>query len=131
MLAEHLVKCGHDCVCAINERNGLSLIQKENFDVVLLDLKNKEFSGYDVIDSLEKNGKLKENKIVVYTTLNLSQLEIEGLLKRGVYSYLQKPVKCIFRIGDCDSFTSIKINIKFYPCLTQTNYFITSQTKGQ
>ena len=93
MLAEHLVKCGHDCVCAINERNGLSLIQKENFDVVLLDLKNKEFSGYDVIDSLEKNGKLKENKIVVYTALNLSQLEIEGLLKRGVYSYLQKPVK--------------------------------------
>ncbi len=73
MLAEHLVKCGHDCVCAINERNGLSLIQKENFDVVLLDLKNKEFSGYDVIDSLEKNEKLNYKNHQYKSFQNLCQ----------------------------------------------------------
>lgn len=93
MFTNYLIKCGHDCVCAVDQRNGLSLIQKQKFDLILLNLQDSGFNGYDVIDALEKDEKLKENKIFVWTTLDLSQPEIDDLLKRGVRSYIKKPVR--------------------------------------
>ena len=72
MFTKYLIKCGHDCVCAVDPRNGLSLIQKQKFDLILLNLQDQGFNGYDVIDALEKDGGLKENKIFVWTTHNLS-----------------------------------------------------------
>ena len=84
---------GHDCICAIDRRNGLSLIEREKFDAVLLDLTMSEFSGYDVIDALEKAGKLKETKVIVLSSIHIPQSEIEDLLKRSVYSYLRQPVR--------------------------------------
>ena len=88
-----MIKCGHDCAYAVDNRNGLSLIQKQKFDLILLNLQGSGFNGYDVIDALEKDGKLKENKIFVWTTLDLSQSEIDDLLKRGVRSCIKKPVR--------------------------------------
>ncbi len=88
-----LIEEGHDCICAVIGRNALSLIESEKFDAVLLGLTMPEFSGYDIIDALEKKGKLKENNIIVFDVVGLSQFLIEELLKRGVYSYLKLPVK--------------------------------------
>ena len=93
MLENFLIKMGHDCSCAVDGRNGLSLIEKGKFDAVLLGLTMPNFSGYDVIDALEKSGELKENKIIIFTALHLSQSEIEDFFKRGVYSYFGLPVK--------------------------------------
>ena len=92
-LETYLIKEGHDCICAVNGRNGLSLIESEKFDVVLLGLLMPEFSRYDIIDTLEKNGKLKETNIIVLSSVHIPQSEIEDLLKREVYSYLRQPVK--------------------------------------
>lgn len=93
ILETYLIEEGHDCICAVDGRNGLSLIEKEKFDVVLLGLMTPEFSRYDVIDALEKDGKLKETNIIVLSSVHIPQSEIEDLLKRGVYSYLRQPVK--------------------------------------
>jgi len=84
---------GHDCVCAVDGRSGLSLIETKKFDVVLLGLTLPEFSGYDIINVLEKNGKLRKSNIIILSSVHLPQSEIEDLLKRGVCSYLQQPVK--------------------------------------
>jgi len=92
-LETYLIEEGHDCICAVNGRNGLSLIESEKFDIVLLGLMMPEFSRYDIIDILEKNGKLKETNIIVLSSVHIPQSEIEDLLKRGVYSYLRQPVK--------------------------------------
>ena len=89
----YLIKEGHDCIYAVIDRNALSLIESEKFDAVLLGTTMQEFSGYDIINALEKKGKLKENNIIVFDVLGLSQSLIEELLKRGVYSYLKLPVK--------------------------------------
>ena len=89
----YLIREGHDSICAFDGRNALSLIGNKKFDVVLLGLTMPDFSGYDIIDALEKKGKLKENNIIVLSSVHLSQSEIEDLLKRGVYSYLRLPVK--------------------------------------
>jgi len=92
MFGTWLKKEGHDCTC-VDGRNGLSLIETGKFDVVLLDLALPEFRGYDIINVLEKDGKLRKSNIIILSTSHLPQSEIEGLLKRGVFSYLQQPVK--------------------------------------
>ena len=89
----YLIREGHDSICAFDGRNALSLIESEKFDAVLVGLTMSDFSGYDIIDALEKKGKLKENNIIVLSSVHLSQSEIEDLLERGVYSYLILPVE--------------------------------------
>lgn len=110
MLDTYLTQKGHDCICAVDGRNGLSLIEKEKFDAVLLGLKMLGFSGYDIIDALEKNGKLKENNIIVFSAAHLSQSEIEDLLKRDVYSYLRMPVKLDVLLKTLGTVSKSKVN---------------------
>lgn len=73
-------------------RNGVSLIETQKFDAILLDIAMPGFSGLDVINSLEKNDKLKENKIIVITASAIGDEEFDKLKKRGVYAVLKKPV---------------------------------------
>ena len=93
IIETYLIQKGHDCICAVDGRNGLSLIECEKFDAVLLGLTMPEFSGYAIIAALEKDGKLKESNIIVLSPVHIPQSEIEDLLKRGVHSYLRLPVK--------------------------------------
>ena len=84
---------GHDCIVANDGRTGLSLLENGTFDAAILDLAMPEFSGIDVINSLEKNGKMDKQKIVVLTASSVSDNEIENIKKLGVKEVLKKPVK--------------------------------------
>jgi len=84
---------GHQCTVSNNGREGLEIIQEQKFDKILLDLNMPEFSGYDVIDSLEKSGRIKEVKIIVFTAVSMSDDEIKELQNRGVTSVMSKIVK--------------------------------------
>ncbi len=93
MLAKLAKIKGHDCVIANDGRTGLSLLENETFDVAILDLAMPELSGIDVINSLEKNGKMGKQKIVVLTASSISDDEVENIKKLGVKAILKKPVK--------------------------------------
>lgn len=93
MLKQMLELEDHDVVVANNGRNGLTLIENGNFDTTILDLAMPEFSGLDVIDSLEKSGKINEAKIIVMTASLISDNELNELTKRGVLACLKKPVE--------------------------------------
>ena len=81
-----------DCTVLNDGTEGLEQILDQKHDVVLLDLAMPDFSGYDIIDSLEKKGKLKEIKIIILTASSISDQDLENLVKRGVRTYLRKPV---------------------------------------
>ena len=83
---------GYDCTVSLDGRNALDLSLHQKFDMVILDLAMPEFSGYDIINDLEKNGKLKEQNIIVLTASPISTEIGNSLLKRGVKSCLRKPV---------------------------------------
>ena len=91
MLTTFLHIKGHECITTNDGKSGIKALKNENFDAVLLDLAMREFSGYDVIDVLEKEKELEKNKIIVFTASTISQTELNNLVKRGVYSYLLKP----------------------------------------
>ena len=92
-LSKFLTAKGHNCIVSNDGRNGLAMILQQKFDVVLLDLAMPELSGFDIIDTLEKNGRLKENKVIVFSALDVKNEKIEELLQKGVRSCLSKPVK--------------------------------------
>ena len=81
-LSQFLAAKGHNCIVSNDGRNGLAMVQQQKFDVVLLDLAMPELTGFDIIDVLEKNGKLKENKIIVFTALAVKNEKIEELLQK-------------------------------------------------
>ena len=92
MLTTFLELKEHKCTVANDGKEGLDIIKESRHDVVLLDLAMPEFDGYAVIEDLEKNDMLKNHKIIVFTASTITEEELEGLVKRGVSSYILKPI---------------------------------------
>jgi len=88
-----LTSKGHDFTQALNGKDGLKLIEEQNFDAILLDLAMPEFSGLNVIQSLKKSNKIKEQKIILFTASSATDKEIDALLEYdGIKACIRKPV---------------------------------------
>jgi CheY-like chemotaxis protein len=73
-----------------NGKEGLETIQKDDFDLILLDLAMPEYSGYDVVKALKEKGILESNNIVIFSASSDRTL-IEEMRKKGVKDILKKP----------------------------------------
>ena len=93
MLAQYLEIKGHNCTVSNNGRNGLNLITQEKFDLVLLDLAMPDFSGYDIMTSLIKNGRIGDVKIIVLTASSVTDAEMDAFIAKGVKACIKKPVR--------------------------------------
>lgn len=65
------------------------LLEEENFDVVLLDLKFGSISGLDLITPIKQQN--KHTAIIMMTAYASVESSIEAM-KRGVYDYIIKPI---------------------------------------
>ena len=93
LLKTVLTSKGHDFTQAGNGRDGVKLIEEQNFDAILLDLAMPGFSGIDVIESLKKNDTIKNQKIILFTASSATNKEIDVLLQHdSVKSCIRKPV---------------------------------------
>jgi len=52
-----------------------------------------EFTGYDLVDALEKDNLMKDNKIIILTATAIDTEKIEKLKKQGVKDVLRKPIR--------------------------------------
>lgn len=93
LLEKSMILSNHSCTVCNDGRNAINLIESNNYDVIILDLMMPEFSGFDVLDELEKRNKVIENNIYVFTAFDIQQTDIDHLLKKGVKSCIMKPVK--------------------------------------
>ncbi|HJU13235.1 MAG TPA: response regulator [Candidatus Nitrosotalea sp.] len=93
MLSKYLTAKGHECITSNDGRNGLTLIEQQKFDTVLLDLAMPDFTGVDIIETLKKSGKIKGQKIVILTASSMNEGEIQSLMEKGAHACLKKPVK--------------------------------------
>lgn len=93
MLSQYLKIKGHTCTVTNNGRTGLNLILNEKFDIIILDLAMPEFSGYDVIKTLQNQNVINDHKILVLTASSITDPEIEKLTSGGVRACLKKPVQ--------------------------------------
>ena len=93
LLEKVLSSIGHDVTAADNGRVGLELTRNHQFDAIFLDIAMPDFSGLDFIDTLEQDGKLKANRIVLFTASSITDDEVAELIKRGVHSCIRKPMQ--------------------------------------
>jgi len=93
MLTKFLELHGYECISSDDAKKGLALINLNNFDAILLDLAMPEFTGYDVIEQLCQSGKIKENKIIVFTASTITNEEVNRLINSGVHAVFKKPVE--------------------------------------
>ena len=92
MLTTFLELKDQKCTIANDGKEGLAIIKENRHDVVLLALAMPEFDGYAVSKDLEENNMLKDHKIIVFTASTITQDELDGLVDRGVNSYILKPI---------------------------------------
>lgn len=83
---------GHEYTGVNNGKEGLENLRKEKFDLVLLDLSMPEFSGIDVIDSLDKEGLMNKQKVVIFTASSATEKEYGPMLEKGAHSVIKKPL---------------------------------------
>lgn len=93
MFQEFFTIHGHNCTISNDGRSGLTLIKEKKFDVIILDIAMPKFSGIDVIEQLDKEGMLKDNKIIILTAVSIENKIVDEMLKKGVFTFLTKPIK--------------------------------------
>lgn len=83
---------GHELDAADGGIEGLEKIKQNKYDMVFLDLSMPDFTGMDVIESLEKEDMIKNQHIILFTASFLGMGELEDkLIKKGIHSVLAKP----------------------------------------
>ena len=77
-----------------NPYDGLDRIKEEKYDMVLLDISMPEFSGIDIIQTLEKEKILKDQKILIFSATAFTTSQVNDLLKKdGIKGCLKKPIQ--------------------------------------
>jgi len=82
---------GYRCTCAFDGKQGADLIEKESFDLILLDIMLPEIDGYELLEYVKPLG----TPVIFITAKGAVNDRIKGL-KLGADDYLVKP----FQIGE-------------------------------
>ena len=93
ILSDFLKLKGYECTTINDGRNAIFLMSEKNFDTVLLDLHMPEMDGTEVIDKLARNGKIADQKIILFTASNITDQQIGEYLEKGVYACIRKPIQ--------------------------------------
>ncbi len=94
MLSKFLKSKGFDVVVINDPWEGVRHIQKEQFDVILLDIAMPGFSGLQIIATLATDDVLKDQNIFLFSANLACENQIKDLLRRdGINGCLKKPMK--------------------------------------
>jgi adenylate cyclase len=101
VLARRLTREGHAVVTAANGAAALDLVERQDFDIILLDLIMPEMSGYEVLRRLKTAERTSHIPVIVISALD----EIDTVVRcieAGAEDYLTKPFNPILlraRVG--------------------------------
>jgi adenylate cyclase len=101
LLARGLEQQGHSVAMAAGGKDGLEMLHKERFDIVLLDIQMPEMDGYQVLERINSDPALRDIPVIVTSSLD----EMDGVarcISMGAEDYLTKPLNPILlkaRIG--------------------------------
>jgi DNA-binding response OmpR family regulator len=82
---------GYRCTCAYDGKQGADLIEKESYDLILLDIMLPEINGSELLEYVKPTG----TPVIFMTAMGAVPDRIKGL-KLGADDYLVKP----FQIGE-------------------------------
>ena len=82
---------GYKCTCAFDGKQAADFIERENYDLILLDIMLPEIDGYELLEFIKPTG----TPVIFITAKGAVDDRIKGL-KLGADDYLIKP----FQIGE-------------------------------
>lgn len=90
LLSRRLQRQGHDVVLAENGKQAIELVQKQEFDLILCDIMMPEMNGYQVLEYLKADPKLRYIPVIIVSAM--SELDsIVRCIELGAEDYLLKP----------------------------------------
>ncbi len=89
----------HEFESTTDGKNGLELVLKNNYDVILLDLGMPYYTGFEFIADLKINRPSEIRKVVIVSALELEEFQIQFLKSQGVYSIHKKPISVQYIIS--------------------------------
>ena len=94
LVARTLEQFGHRVAFAENGRQALEALRSRPADLVLLDIEMPEMDGYQTLEALQADPKLRDIPVVMMSSLD----EIDGVarcIEMGAEDYLFKPVNAV------------------------------------
>ena len=101
LLARSLELQGHRVALAENGRVALEMLRAEDFDLLLLDMEMPELDGFQVLEHLVADTRLRDLRVIVTSSLEGIE-QIVRCIELGAEDYLHKPVNPVLlkaRIG--------------------------------
>ena len=84
----YLKKLGHNVICCYNGKNALKILQKDSFDLLVLDINVPEINGFEILNILQK----KHNFTPTIFISALTDIEdITKAFELGCKDYIKKP----------------------------------------
>src|SRR3954467_806650 len=91
-VAESLERVGYECVVSTSAREGLRLIEEQNFDIVITDLIMDQVGGLEVLGKAKRE--LPDAEVVILTGHSTVQTAVTAM-QAGATTYLTKPLDII------------------------------------
>src|SRR5207302_177080 len=89
-----LTKRGHTVVVASNGREALATLEKESFDLVLMDVQMPELSGFEVTAAIREKEKVTGKHIpIIATTAHAMKDDRKRCLEAGMDAYVPKAIE--------------------------------------
>ena len=91
LLTRSLELQGHRVACAENGRIALDMLRTEPFDLLLLDMEMPEMTGFEVLEHLMADARLRDMPVLVTSSLE-GVAHVVRCIELGADDYLPKPV---------------------------------------
>jgi two-component system, sensor histidine kinase and response regulator len=94
LIARLLVKRGHSVVLAQNGREALEILEKQPFDIVLMDVQMPEMDGFEATKRIREKEKVSgAHQPIIALTAHAMKGDEERCLAEGMDGYVTKPIK--------------------------------------
>jgi CheY-like chemotaxis protein len=94
MLARRLEREGYHITTAAGGLQALKLLERETFDLVLLDILMPDMDGYEVLEKLKSNDITRDLPVIMLTAVNEVE-SVKHCIDLGAEDYLIKPFNAV------------------------------------
>ena len=91
LYADMLASGNHKVTSITDGREGLEMVLKNDYDLILLDVCMPRYSGMEFIHDLKAKRPSELKKVVIVSVLELRESHKNELLKLGIHSVEEKP----------------------------------------
>lgn len=94
LLVRRLKKAGHDVHVAANGAEALALLNKQRYDLILLDIMMAKMDGYEVLEKIRERQSLADVPVIMVSAID-DIGSMERCMQLGADDYIMKPYNAI------------------------------------